>query len=132
MTNVTNIATRNEDKATVQQSTVQQSTVQKSLPSREVRPRVDVYENSDEVLLLADMPGATPDSVNIRLESSLLSVQSQRAGSDGQAVRYHRAFQVPDTVDPEKISAELKNGVLQVHLRKSERAKPRNIAIRAQ
>jgi HSP20 family protein len=102
-----------------------------SMPARELRPRVDVYENADELLMLADMPGANASSVAIRLENSLLTMTADRTAANGQNVRYHRAFQVPDTVDPEKISAELKQGVLHVHLSKSERAKPRTIAIRS-
>ena len=100
---------------------------------REVRPAVDVYENADELLMLADMPGASSESVTIRLENSLLTVQARRGASDGAeiALQYHRAFQVPDSVDPEGISAELKQGVLHVQMKKLERAKPRMIQIRS-
>lgn len=102
-------------------------------PIREIRPAVDVYENADELLMLADMPGASADSVNIRIEESLLTMQARRSVNDGSeaALQYHRAFQVPDSVDPEGISAELKHGVLHVHLKKHERAKPRTIQIRS-
>jgi HSP20 family molecular chaperone IbpA len=96
------------------------------------QPRVDVYENADELLLLADMPGASAESVNIRYEDELLTLQAQRtAAADGPELRFQRAFQVPDTVDPEQISAELKQGVLHVHLRKTAKAKPRTIEIRS-
>ena len=100
---------------------------------REVRPAVDVYENADELLMLADMPGASADTVRIRIESSLLTLQAQRNANDGSesAFQYYRAFQVPDSVDPEGISAELKQGVLHVQLKKHERAKPRMIEIRS-
>jgi HSP20 family molecular chaperone IbpA len=97
---------------------------------REVRPAVDVYENADELLMLADMPGASADTVNIRVEDSLLTLQAQRASND-VTLQYYRAFQVPDSVDPEGISAELKQGVLHVQLKKHERAKPRTIQIRS-
>jgi HSP20 family protein len=97
-------------------------------PVRELRPRVDVYENADEVLMLADMPGASADTVNVRLEADQLTMQALRAQ---EGIRYRRAFQVPDTIDPEQVSAELKQGVLHVHLKKSEAAKPRTIPIRA-
>jgi HSP20 family molecular chaperone IbpA len=106
---------------------------QPARPLREVRPAVDVYENADELLMLADMPGASADTVKIRLENSLLTLQAQREVNDGSeaAFQYYRAFQVPDSVDPEGISAELKQGVLNVHLKKHERAKPRVIQIRS-
>jgi HSP20 family molecular chaperone IbpA len=101
-------------------------------PTREVRPLVDVYENADELLMLADMPGASAESVKIRIENSLLTLQAQRAVYAGSEtpLQYYRAFQVPDSVDPEAISAELKHGVLHVQMRKHERAKPRVIQIR--
>jgi HSP20 family molecular chaperone IbpA len=102
-----------------------------AVPVREVRPRIDVYENADELLMVADMPGANASSVSIRLDNALLTMSAERTSASGAKIRYHRAFQVPDTVDPEKISAALNNGVLQVHLGKSERAKPRTIQIKA-
>lgn len=103
---------------------------QQARPVRELRSAVDVYENADELLMRADMPGASADSVKIRIENSLLTLQAQREGSDA-TLRYYRAFQVPDSVDPEGISAELKQGVLHVQLKKHERAKPRVIQIRS-
>lgn len=98
-------------------------------PSREVRALVDIYENADELLMLADMPGASAESVKIRIENSLLTLQAQRNGSE-QPLQYYRAFHVPDSVDPEGITAQLKQGVLHVHLKKHERAKPRLIPVR--
>lgn len=103
---------------------------QATRPVREVRPAVDVYENADELLMRADMPGASADSVKVRLENTLLTLQAQREGADA-TLQYYRAFQVPDSVDPEGISAELKQGVLHVQLKKHERAKPRVIPIRS-
>jgi HSP20 family protein len=103
---------------------------QPARPVREVRPLVDVYENADELLMRADMPGASAESVKIRVENSLLTLQAQRESADS-TLQYYRAFQVPDSVDPEGISAELKQGVLHVQLKKHERAKPRVIQIRS-
>lgn len=100
-------------------------------PARELRPQVDIYENAEEVLLLADVPGASKESVNVRVEEGVLSLEALRTLANGQTVRYQRAFHVPESVDPEKISAELKHGVLHLHLRKAEKAKPRTIAISA-
>src|ERR1700712_1747865 len=123
MTNtaVTNIATHQDQRLNTQ-----------ARPVQEVRAAVDVYENVDELLVLADMPGASTDSGRIRIENALLTVQAQRLARDGAdaTLQYHRAFRVPDTVDPEGISAELKQGVLHVHMKKHERAKPRTIQIR--
>lgn len=106
---------------------------QPARPVREVRPAVDVYENADELLMRADMPGASADTVKIRIENSLLTLQAERAARHASdvALQYYRAFQMPDSVDPEGISAELKQGVLHVQLKKHERAKPRMIQIRS-
>lgn len=98
---------------------------------RTLAPRVDVFENSEELLLVADVPGATPQSVHIRLEDGALSLGAEYARADGLSVRYQRGFQVPDTVDADQITAQLKDGVLHVHLRKLEKAKPRTIAVTA-
>lgn len=106
-------------------------TIQAQGPVRVFQPRVDVYENADELLLLADVPGASADSVDIRYEDELLTLEAQRTAAAGPNLRYRRAFQVPDTVDPERITAELKQGVLHVHLRKSAKAKARTIEVRS-
>jgi HSP20 family protein len=106
-----------------------QAPVKQAQPERVLRPQVDIYENADELLLLADLPGASSESVDIRLEDGVLTLQADRSSADGRALRYRRAFHVPETVDPEKISAELKLGVLHLHLRKLEKAKPRTIAV---
>ncbi|HKU44161.1 MAG TPA: Hsp20/alpha crystallin family protein [Polyangiales bacterium] len=105
---------------------------QPNTPVRELLPRVDVYENADELLLLADVPGVTPESVNVRYEADELRLEAQRTAADGPKLRYFRAFALPDTIDPERITAELKQGVLHVHLGKVEKAKPRTIAIRSE
>jgi HSP20 family molecular chaperone IbpA len=105
--------------------------IQTQGPVRVYQPRVDVYENAEELLLLADVPGASAESVNIRYEDELLTLQAQRTAANGPNLRYERAFHLPESVDPEQISAELKQGVLHLHLRKAERAKPRTIQIQS-
>jgi len=104
------------------------STVAK--PVRDLTPSVDVFENADELLLLADMPGATAESVAVNVEGGQITIEAQRA-LHGESVRYRRMFQLPSTIDPEGISAELRDGVLHVHLKKSEKAKRRVIAVRS-
>jgi HSP20 family molecular chaperone IbpA len=99
-------------------------------PIRDLTPSVDVLENADELLLLADMPGATADSVNVSVDGGQITLEAQRT-LNGENMRYRRVFQLPNTIDPEGISAELRDGVLHVHLKKAERAKRREIAIRS-
>ena len=100
-------------------------------------PVVDVYENDDEILILADMPGVNADSLQVQLEADELDIRgTQRAptGSDSSYVpfEYRRIFAVPQTIDPESVTAELNAGVLRVTLGKSAEAKPRRIEIQSQ
>jgi HSP20 family protein len=104
-----------------------------------VTPRVDVLEREDEVLVLADLPGVKPDAVDVRFEKGELTIhgrrQSAHAGKDSslreyEATNYFRAFALAETIAADRITAELKDGVLTVHLPKVEAVKPRKIAVR--
>src|SRR5262249_6774153 len=104
-----------------------------------VTPRVDVLETEDEVLVLADMPGVKPDEVDVRFEKGELTIHGRRqavhADKESQlreyeATDYFRAVAVAGTVAADRSSAELKGGVLTVHLPKVEAVKPRKIAVR--
>ncbi len=100
-----------------------------------ITPRVDVYENQDEILLVADFPGVPKDSLSVRLDRSELVIEGTQAASEArtqiQPLAFSRAFRVPNTVDPSGVSAELAHGVLRVHLAKSEAAKPKRIEVRS-
>jgi HSP20 family protein len=100
---------------------------------RDLTPSVDVFENADEYLLLADMPGATAESVVVQVEGGQIMLEAQRSTAQGANVttRYRRQFQLPSTIDPDGISAELRDGVLHVHLKKSDKAKRRVISVRS-
>jgi HSP20 family molecular chaperone IbpA len=102
-------------------------------------PPVDVYENQDEILVVADVPGARADSVTVRLDKDQLVISARRekdpeghplAGGGG-AGDYQRTFVVPRGVDSTRIDAELAGGVLRVHLPKSAALKPRVIEVRS-
>jgi HSP20 family molecular chaperone IbpA len=101
-------------------------------------PPVDVYENDDEILVVADMPGARSDSVTVKLEKDELYISAVRDGeTDGQLLaggrrdcEYRRTFLIPRGVDPNGISAEMSQGVLKVHLPKTADVKPRVIQVK--
>lgn len=104
-----------------------------------VTPRVDLLEKDDELLILADMPGVTPDSVDIRFENGELSVHGRRTVSHPEKSRvrweyevtnYFRSFKLTEKIAADRISAELKDGVLTLHLPKVEAVKPRRIAVK--
>jgi HSP20 family molecular chaperone IbpA len=105
-----------------------------------VRPRVDVFENETEYLVVADVPGTTKDAVDVRFEDGELRLEARRVSASpaGQSLAeeyrvadYRRAFAMPEGVDADKIEAELAHGVLKVHLPKSASKRPRRIDIRA-
>lgn len=113
--------------------------VEKSRSVPTVGPLVDIYENDDEILLHADMPGVEKDNIKVNVDNGTLTISGVRnLQTKGVAtweefgdVEYKRSFSVPQTIDVSKVDAELKNGVLRLHLPKSEAAKPRQIEIKA-
>lgn len=108
-------------------------------PPFAVRPRVDVFENEAEYLVVADVPGVARDALDVRFEDGELRLEARRAGATaGQPIAeeyrigdYRRAFAMPEGIDADRIDAELVNGVLKVHLPKSSAKRPRRIDIRS-
>ena len=112
-----------------------------SVPTRTretyVVPPVDIFETDDGIVLLADLPGVERDTLDITVEAGTLGIRGRPTKHEpGEAVRqefavndYYREFSLYDEVDHDKISAELKHGVLTLTLPKSERAKPKKIAV---
>ena len=104
-----------------------------------IAPRVDIYENRDEILVLADVPGARTDGITVRLDKNELYLHARRedgtAGrlvvGNGRVADYSRTFIVPRGIDGNRITAEMNAGVLRIHLPKSEALKPRKIEVRA-
>ena len=104
-----------------------------------VAPPVDIYENRDEILVLADVPGAKTDGITIRLDKNELYLHARREDATAGApvvpgprpADYSRTFIVPRGIDSERITAEMNAGVLRIHLPKSESVKPRKIEVRA-
>jgi len=95
-----------------------------------VGPRVDVLETENEFLVLADVPGVKPEDVDVRFEKGELTVHGRRhAVREYETTNYHRVFAVAETVAADKITADLKNGVLTIRLPKTEAVKPKRIAV---
>ena len=100
-------------------------------------PAVDIYENESELLLHADMPGVVKEDIAINIDNGKMTLSgSRRLQATGAAawrelaeVEFRRTFAVPQSIDINKVHAELKDGVLRLHLPKSESAKPRQIEI---
>lgn len=104
-----------------------------------VAPLVDILENENEILLFADMPGVDKKDISINIDNGRLEISGVRevppvgatTWEEFTDVEYRRTFSVPQTIDVGGVNAELKEGVLLLHLPKSESAKPRQIEIKA-
>jgi HSP20 family molecular chaperone IbpA len=104
-------------------------------------PLIDIHEGPEGLVLEADLPGASENNLSIQLEDNVLSLHARVASSLPEGTRvlheeygaadYFRSFILSDEVERSKISAELKNGVLRLHLPKAERAKTRRIEIKS-
>jgi HSP20 family protein len=102
-------------------------------------PAVDIFENEHEILLHADLPGVTKEDLQVHIDNGKMTLSGirriQTAGArtwrEFGDVEFRRHFSVPQTIDIEKVHALLKDGVLKLHLPKSEAAKPRQIEINA-
>ncbi len=103
-------------------------------------PSVDIFETENELVLKADLPDVKSEDIEVRVENQTLTLKGERKfNKDEGTGGYHRiernygtfvrTFTVPSTVDPEKVAAEYKNGVLTVRLPKKEAAKPRQVKI---
>ncbi|RMG02597.1 MAG: Hsp20/alpha crystallin family protein [Planctomycetota bacterium] len=106
------------------------------------RPAVDIIELEDELLVVADVPGADPKKIDVSFEDHTLTLHAKvepRWGEDAKFVAqeydvgdFYRVFQVGESIDAQKISAEYRNGVLTLHLPKADVAKPRKIQVKAE
>lgn len=104
------------------------------------RPAVDIVEKDQELLVLADVPGAGPNDIDVRLEQGELSIRAKvaprREGVKHRLLReygvgdFHRVFRVGEEIDSTAIAAELRDGVLTLRLPKTESAKPRKIEVK--
>lgn len=102
---------------------------------RTVTPAVDVFENKDEFLLVADLPGVKTGQLDLDVADGELTLRGRRSYEVDQGSEsdfdYLRKFVLPEGVGIDKIAAELKHGELHVHLPKVDAIKPRRIAVSA-
>jgi len=103
-------------------------------------PTVDIYENKDQIVLEAELPGMNREDFELSIENNVLTLRGERRFEKrDESDNYHRversygsftrSFTLPQTVSPENVAAEYKNGVLRVVLQKREEVKARRIEI---
>jgi len=109
--------------------------------SRGVYPPVNLFETEEGYVLTAELPGVPPESVDVSIEGSTVTLSGERkieySVGDGTAIHrrerqsgvFRRAFELPTEIDVDAAKATHRNGVLTLNLPKSPAAKPRQITI---
>ena len=117
-------------------------TEKKSLATRDeaiyIAPPVDIFENEDSLIVVADLPGVDKDGVEIHVEDDILTIKGNAKYTQPANVlrqeftlqNYYRQFQLSNEVDQSKISAESKNGVLTIIMPKAEKSMPKQIKVK--
>lgn len=118
------------------------STVETTAPQHTLRitPPVHILESKDEYLICVDVPGVSQEGVQLQLERGELLLTASVAPTDAKLLRweanppntrrvYQRSFSVPREVEADQVRAELKSGVLSVHLPKAASARARQVVV---
>jgi HSP20 family protein len=118
---------------------VKQTSSDESRNEPALLPPVDVIEDATGITVYADLPGVPRDRLNVRVEGDallidadlVLSVPQDMEASHAEVrhTHYRRAFTLSRELDPDKVGAELSQGVLKVRIPKAEHAQPRRIAV---
>jgi HSP20 family molecular chaperone IbpA len=103
-----------------------------------IKPAVNIMETEEGLTLIADIPGATKDTLNVNVEKGILTISAPVSGcmpgnpvySEFELASYYRQFAIPESLDHEKSKAALANGVLTLRVPKAEKARPRKIEIK--
>lgn len=103
-------------------------------------PAIDVYETSDRYIVAAELPGLTREQIELAMADSQLTIRGQRVERASQDVRYHqverghgafsRTFEFAETIDADRVTADLSDGVLTVTLPKMPPSPARKIDVR--
>jgi HSP20 family protein len=117
------------------------SVPEQTRPGPVYTPATDIFENDDRITLLADMPGVQPGDLTIDLRDSVLTltgrVTAEERANESPLLReydvgsFFRQFTLSEAIDQSRIDAQLTDGVLRLELPKVEKAKARQITVRA-
>lgn len=110
-------------------------------PGAYFQPAVDILETPEELVVLADMPGVSPDSLDVNLEGDQLTIEGRVKPGDYEGLKpihveygvggFWRRFTLGEAIDRDGIKAAIKHGVLALRLPKAERARARRISVSA-
>lgn len=116
------------------------ATDESSVVTSQWTPRVDIKEEPNRFVLYADIPGVDPKDIEVQMDKGMLTIKGERRGEamietenfsriERRHGSFHRRFALPDSADPEKISATGHNGVLQISIPKRPETTPRRIQV---
>ncbi|NBW96464.1 MAG: Hsp20/alpha crystallin family protein [Planctomycetia bacterium] len=103
------------------------------------QPNVDICDRGSEVLIVADVPGATAEGIDVTFEDGVLSIHARVPAREpsGRAVRqeygigdYRRSFRLGDDFDTSQIAADYRDGVLTIHVPRLAAVRPRKVEVR--
>jgi len=103
-------------------------------------PAVDIKEEKDAFVIVADIPGVDPKDIEVHMEHGMLTIKGEKESEKKEEREgykrversygsFYRRFSLPDSADPDKISAKSNNGVLEVRIGKQEKVQPRKISV---
>ncbi|WP_318557234.1 Hsp20/alpha crystallin family protein [Geobacter anodireducens] len=104
---------------------------------RYIRPAVNIIEDTEGLVLTADIPGAAKESLDVNVEKGILTINAPArhtvpgtsAYREFELASYYRQFTIPESLDHEKAHADYANGILTLRIPKAEVAKPKRIAV---
>jgi HSP20 family protein len=130
---------RDDAAAAVKPQAQAQAPERAQAPAPAITPPVDVFEDENGITLMADLPGVSKESLSVHVEGEQLTIEghvslgeSARLESVYAEIRvahYRRTFALSRDLDTARIDAKMKNGVLTLHVPKSEQARPRRITV---
>ncbi len=106
-------------------------------PREYISPGVNIVETKDGYFLEAEMPGVNKDGLDIHLEENVLTLVGRRSQvplgtslyRESRAADFRRVFEVDPSIDTQKISARIDQGIVTLSLPKAEKVKPRKITV---
>ena len=100
-------------------------------------PHMDVTEEDGSFLIKAELPGVSPDEINITLKDGMLTIQAEHSGGEKaegngyHSLSYYRSMTLPENIDPENVTAAMEHGLLEVRLPRTEAIDTKHVEVKA-